>query len=178
MLTIREIRPDDAAAFLDLCLALDHETSFMMYEPGERQTTESEQRAIIEQALNMGNSTIIVADAGFQLAGYVAATGGEFNRIRHSAYVVAGVRQAYAGHGLGTRLFTALEQWALATGLRRLELTVRADNAAAIRLYQRMGYEIEGTKRDSLLVDGVLIDELYMARLLTPSTPNQHSGVG
>jgi RimJ/RimL family protein N-acetyltransferase len=51
-------------------------------------------------------------------------------------------------------------------GIQRLELTVRVDNAAAIHLYQRMGYEIEGTKRRSLLVDGEFVDELYMARLL------------
>ena len=36
MMTIRDITAGDAAAFLDLCLALDHETAYMMYEPGER----------------------------------------------------------------------------------------------------------------------------------------------
>jgi hypothetical protein len=31
-----------------------------------------------------------------------------------------------------------------------------------------MGYDIEGTKRDSLLVADELVDELYMAKLLRP----------
>jgi hypothetical protein len=30
-----------------------------------------------------------------------------------------------------------------------------------------MGFEIEGTKRNALFVGGVLIDELYMSRLIT-----------
>jgi RimJ/RimL family protein N-acetyltransferase len=168
MVTIREILPDDAARFLELCLNLDAETSFMMYEPGERQTTVAGQRDIIEQIRSTAHSTIIVADTGRELAGYVAANGGEFNRVRHTAYIVAGVRQAYAGQGIGTLLFTALDEWARTTELRRLELTVRADNAAAIHLYQKMGYDIEGTKRDSLLVVDELVDELYMAKLLRP----------
>jgi RimJ/RimL family protein N-acetyltransferase len=170
MVTIREIVPDDDARFLELCLNLDDETSFMMYEPGERQTTVAGQRETIEDVLASAHSTIIVADAGYELAGYVAATGGEFNRIRHTAYIVAGVRQSYAGQGIGTRLFGALDAWARTTDLRRLELTVRADNVAAIRLYQKMGYQVEGTKRASLLVGGELIDELYMARLLPPGS--------
>ena len=166
MLTIREITPNDAAAFLDLCLRLDSETSFMMYEPGERRTTVDQQRDIITGILASPNSAVIVAEADRELAGYVAAYGGEFNRVRHSAYVVAGVRQAYAGQGIGTSLFAALGTWAAATNVQRLEFTVRVDNAAAIRLYQRVGFEVEGMKRRSLRVEGEFVDELYMAKLI------------
>lgn len=165
MLTIREITSDDAAAFLDLCLRLDGETAFMMFEPGERNTTVAQQRDMITAALASSNSTIIVAEADGELAGYVAAYGGEFNRIRHSAYVVAGVRQAFAGQGIGTRLFAELDAWAMRHGVHRLELTVRTDNGAAIRLYHRMGYDVEGTRRRSLRVDDHVVDELYMAKL-------------
>lgn len=37
---------------------------------------------------------------------------------------------------------------------------------AAIRLYQRVGFEVEGTKRRSLRVEGEFVDELYMAKLI------------
>jgi RimJ/RimL family protein N-acetyltransferase len=169
MLTIRDITIDDAAAFLDLCLTLDHETPFMMYEPGERTTTVDQQRDFISDMIASPNSTIIVAAAGEQLVGYVDATGGEFNRIRHSAYVVAGVRREFAGKGFGKQLFSALDAWAVANAIQRLELTVRIDNTAAIRLYKGMGYDIEGTKRQSLHVAGDFIDEFYMAKLFDQS---------
>jgi putative acetyltransferase len=42
---------------------------------------------------------------------------------------------------------------------------VRADNAAAITLYQRHGFELEGRLRDYLVVDGRAYDALLMARL-------------
>jgi RimJ/RimL family protein N-acetyltransferase len=59
-----------------------------------------------------------------------------------------------------------LESWARQVGVRRLELTVRADNGRARRLYERVGYAAEGVRRGSLMVDGELVDEIAMARLL------------
>jgi putative acetyltransferase len=50
-------------------------------------------------------------------------------------------------------------------GLRRLELTVYADNPAAVHLYQKFGFTIEGTAHQYALRNGELVDALYMARL-------------
>ncbi len=163
---IREINQDDAAAFLELAQRLDEETSFMMLEPGERTATVEEQRKLIEAIGDQENSTILVAEHEGELVGYVAAIGGRYRRNRHSAHLVAGIRRAFTGQGLGTRLFLELERWAVERGLFRLELTVMAHNKAGLALYRKVGFEIEGTKRASLRVDGRYVDEYYMGRLL------------
>jgi L-phenylalanine/L-methionine N-acetyltransferase len=49
--------------------------------------------------------------------------------------------------------------------LRRIELTVYADNEPAVRLYQKFGFEVEGTLRNYAFRDGQLIDALSMARV-------------
>jgi L-phenylalanine/L-methionine N-acetyltransferase len=46
----------------------------------------------------------------------------------------------------------------------RLELTVYTDNAAAVALYRKQGFVIEGTHRGFALRDGVYIDAHAMAR--------------
>jgi RimJ/RimL family protein N-acetyltransferase len=138
----------------------------MMLEPDERTTTIVEQQAAIAGVLASGSSTIVLAETGDQLAGYAAASGGRYRRERRTAYVVAGVRQAYAGRGIGGRLFDELERWARERGLHRLELTVQTRNLGAQRLYHRAGFEIEGMRRHALLIDGAYVDELYMAKLL------------
>jgi RimJ/RimL family protein N-acetyltransferase len=166
MLTIRPIRAQDAAAFLELCLTLDEETQFMMLEPGERKTSLQGQEERIARVLQTENHTVIVADAGDRLAGYVEATGGTFGRNRHGAFLVLGVLRAHSGQGTGTRLLQAVEAWARDRGLRRLELTVMTHNAAAVSLYRKMGFAIEGTRRDSLLVSGRYVDEYLMAKIL------------
>ncbi len=49
--------------------------------------------------------------------------------------------------------------------LRRVELTVYADNQAAIGLYRKFGFETEGQLRDYAVRDGGYVDVLSMARL-------------
>jgi ribosomal protein S18 acetylase RimI-like enzyme len=156
---IREATPADAERLLELKLALDSETEFMMLEPGERATE-------IADEASGPNSVVIVADDGARLVVYVEAQRGAFRRNRHGAYVVIGVREDAAGRGLGRQLLDHLEQWAREAGITRLELTVMDHNARALRLYQRQGYEIEGRRRNSLRVGGRYVDELAMAKLL------------
>ena len=144
----------------------DGETSFMLLEPGERRATETDERARLESIAKQTNSVVLVAEEEGRLVGYVAASGGAFHRNRHAAYVVIGIRRSHAGQGIGTQLLTRLEQWALANEIRRLELTVMAHNDAAVGLYRKVGFEIEGTRRAALVVDGELVDELWMAKLL------------
>lgn len=165
-LEIRELREDEIPPFVQLCAALDHETTFMMLEPGERDEHAEQQRAELESVIRAENSTILVAFDGGRLVGYVAAYGGEYRRNRHSATVVAGVLRSHAGRGIGRRLFESLLAWAGRSGVHRLELTVMAHNEPAIRLYRSLGFEVEGLRRRSLVVDGQLVDELAMALLL------------
>ena len=163
---IRTIRLDDAEQFLNLGKRLDEETQFMMLEPGERTTTVEEQRNHIERLLLQGNSTIFVVEHNGHLVGYVQASGGEFRRNRHSAYIVIGILQEFSGQGIGGQLFAALEEWARQNAISRLELTVMTHNRAGQALYRKRGFAIEGTKKHSLLINGKYVDEYYMAKVL------------
>jgi ribosomal protein S18 acetylase RimI-like enzyme len=51
------------------------------------------------------------------------------------------VQPDYRGHGVGSRLLTALSAELAAAGVRDLVLGVLPGNAAAIRLYQRHGFQ-------------------------------------
>ncbi|HUG17058.1 MAG TPA: GNAT family N-acetyltransferase [Thermomicrobiales bacterium] len=166
MVACRLIRESDAEQFLDLCLALDRESQFMMYEPDERRSTVDAERDRIRDVLTTPNRAIIVAEAGEMLASYIELYGGEFRRVRHVACIVAGVRASHAGQGIGSALSIASEDWARQAGVSRLELTVMTHIEATVRLFQRRGFEIEGTRSSAMRVDGHHIDEFYMGRLL------------
>jgi RimJ/RimL family protein N-acetyltransferase len=171
-LRLRVAGPGDAAALLALKENLDRETSFMLLEPGERTVDEQDVAADLDTVAGTVNSVVILAEVEGQLAGYVDARGGRFRRNRITAHVVIGVRAAAGGQGIGSELLRELERWARAHELHRLELTVMAHNRRAQQLYTRMGFAVEGRRHECLLVDGRLVDELYMAKLL-PARPTE-----
>lgn len=168
-LRIRPAGPGDAAGLLALKKQLDRETSFMLLEPGERTEDSADVAAGLSSVAGAGNSIVVVAEAAGRLVGYAEAQGGGFRRSRVTAYVVIGVLAAARGHGAGSGLLRELELWAPAHGIHRLELTVMVHNHRARQLYERMGFAVEGRRRECLLVDGRLVDELYMAKLLPPA---------
>lgn len=163
---IRPFTLDDTPAFLELQHALDHETRYMLLEPDERNNDVEALRLRLEARIQQPNSSIWVAALESELVGYASAEGGSYRRNRHCAHIVMGIRQAYTGQGIGTRLLTALEDWARAAGLHRLELTVMAHNQAAQALYHKMGFVVEGTRHHAIQFDSTYIDELYMGKLL------------
>lgn len=163
---IRPIDESDAERFLELCLALDDEGETMMLERGERERDVDAVRARIRAMLATANSIIFVAESERLLVGYIEASGGTFRRNRHNAQIVIGVRRAFSGRGVGRQLFASLERWAREVALRRLELTVMVHNVVAIHLYERVGFVVEGRRKDSLRVNGTFVDELAMAKLL------------
>jgi len=89
-------------------------------------------------------------------------------RRSHVAGLGIGVHDAHQGKGVGTALMREIidvaDNW---LGLRRLELTVFADNTAAIRLYEKFGFEPEGLRRAFAFRAGNYADALAMARVRT-----------
>jgi RimJ/RimL family protein N-acetyltransferase len=163
---IREASVEDAESLLHLMHRLDRESKFMLIEPDERKTTLEEQRSIIESFASSDSKAMLVACEQGSGVGFVLGIGNAMKRNRHSMYCVTGVRESAAGRGIGTRLMTELETWALQHGYIRMELTVMCYNERARRLYLSRGFEIEGRKRCALMVDGEYVDEYYMAKLL------------
>jgi ribosomal protein S18 acetylase RimI-like enzyme len=59
---------------------------------------------------------------------------------RYAALVVIGVRKNLQGAGYGSRLLAAFEQQSMSRGLSKMLLTVRSDNAQAIKSYEKNGW--------------------------------------
>lgn len=87
-------------------------------------------------------------------------------RERHRADFGIMVHRDYQGMGVGTALMEKLidlaDNWLM---IKRIDLTVMADNRRAIALYERMGFEIEATSRYAVIKKGRYADEVRMARL-------------
>ena len=166
---IRRIRENDTENFFQMMCRLDEETEYMMYEPGERQRTTknlSRLKAFLHAAACGYDFLFVAENDNGEIAGYIWAERGKLTRNRHTAYISAGIRQAYQRQGIGTEFFLRAENWAKENGIVRLELTVECENDGAKTLYERMGFKIEGIRPKSMKVNGRFVDEYYMGKIL------------
>jgi putative acetyltransferase len=86
--------------------------------------------------------------------------------MRHVGSIGMAVRDDWQGKGVGTALMEAAldlaDNW---LNLTRMELRVYVDNLAAVALYKRFGFEIEGTHRRLAFRNGEYVDAYSMARI-------------
>ncbi|WP_195237005.1 GNAT family N-acetyltransferase [Romboutsia sp. 1001285H_161024_C4] len=161
---IRKIKMKDANNYLDMLLNLDKETKFMMFEPGERPTDINIAKNIIEKSIN-GDNLVLVATDDENIVGFLSVQRGVPKRIKHTGYIVVGIREKFRGKGIGSKLFSELDIWARKNNITRLELSVICSNTVAKHLYEKNGFEIEGVKKNAMIVDGKYVDEFFMAKL-------------
>jgi L-phenylalanine/L-methionine N-acetyltransferase len=87
-------------------------------------------------------------------------------RMRHVGSLGMAVRDDWQGKGVGTALMRAAldlaDNW---LNLTRIELSVYVDNPAAVALYEKFGFEIEGTHRRYAFRNGEYVDAHSMARI-------------
>jgi len=101
-----------------------------------------------------------------KVVGHLALDVMENPRRSHVATFGISVSAEVQGRGAGSALMREMinlcDNW---LRIERIELTVFADNAPAIALYRKYGFEVEGTGKRFALRDGEFVDALYMARV-------------
>ena len=162
---IRPLALSDEHMLRELYEEIDNESRFMMYEAGERRFTAAYFQGLLRHFRENG-SLFLVCEENGKLSGLLTADRGACKRIRHTAYITVAVRKDCRKRHIASGMFAAAEEWARASGILRLELTVLCRNEAATALYGKLGYVTEGIRRGSMLIDGELNDEYYMAKLL------------
>ncbi len=160
-LEIRRAEPDD-------CSALHEMFSSAKVFAGTLQVPYSSVEGWRQRLLDCGDGTYnLVAVVNRRVVGMLGLhTFPNRARRRHAGAIGISVHEEWQGKGIGKALMQAgldlADNW---LNLTRLELEVYTDNEAAIRLYERFGFEREGTLRQHAFRDGRFVDAYMMARL-------------
>ena len=165
-LTLRRVKPADAAAIAEQFADPDVFGGTLQL-PFASEEIWAQRIAGMNPPVAGSNELVLAAvidDKPVGLAGLHPV--GPAVRRRHAMGLGITVAKASQGQGVGHALMTALlyyaDNWAQ---VLRIELTVYHDNARAIRLYERHGFELEGRLKAYAMRNGVYDDVLTMARL-------------
>ena len=100
-------------------------------------------RQIYENAMEQRQTTALVAVDGDQLAGFAVGTL-VLDVCQLESIIVA---EEFRRQGIGAALLQAIIAWSRQWSAQRVELEVRAGNAPAIALYERIGFLRDGIRR-------------------------------
>ena len=160
-LTIRRAEPDDCDAVYEMFTASTVYSGTLQLPYPSR---EYWRRRLSENPDSVYNLVALIEGRIIGLAH--VATFPNRPRRKHAGVIGISVHEDWQGKGIGKQLMRAIvdlaDNW---LNLTRLELEVYADNEAAIRLYERFGFEVEGRLRQHALRNGQFVDSIVMGRL-------------
>jgi len=162
---IKELQIEDSKNFLELTKITDAETTFLYFEENERKTTLEEQVKNIQSGIEQGYISL-VCEIDNELVGYVVGFTFEVNRRKHCMSIAIAMLQDYSSKRMGTELMKELIKRGKDKGITRFELDVSVKNKIAINLYKKMGFVIEGERKNSYLIDGEFDDDYIMAKII------------
>lgn len=152
MRTIRPLTEDDAAQFAQV-----------------------RQESLLASPLTFGASPatdvarvtdgVIGAFENEHLVGIVGLFRGRHESSEHKVHLWGMyVQPAFRGRGLGAQLLeAALRQAHALPGVSWVLLAVTSAAPAALRIYERAGFEVWGVEKDALRHEGESVDEFHMA---------------
>ena len=144
-LLIREAEVEDAAELVSFLNRVSVETDFTSLDRDGILMTDTEMELFLDKQAHSENQITLLALLNDEIAGIVNITADQRKRVRHIGDLFIVIGKKYWNNGLGSLLLEEVVEWAQASGiLRRLQLTVQTRNQAAVHLYQKNGFVIEG----------------------------------
>ena len=109
---------------------------------------------------------LLVATTEREVIGWLELQRLQADKLRHVAVLTLAVARAYRRRGVATGLLREAYAWAERHGVAKISLSVRANNDAAVALYERERFVHEGREVGHIRVESGFEDNLIMARFL------------
>ena len=167
-LTFRTIGDGDEETFLAFRRLVPTESTHTMMYVGMKLPTVDE---LVEfNRRDLENSLVLKVGVfdGPRLVGYLRMAPQHDGHpwVAHLTQFGMMILKEFWGHGVGKKLLQIQDEFAASVGITRIEAMVRAKNEAGVKLYQRAGFKIEGTRSEAALINGEKQDEYFIAKLL------------
>ena len=166
-LIIEKAHSEQAQDIIDYLNAVAGDSDYLTFGLNDFGLSLDEEQAIINDCLDNDNSLMLVATVDKKIISQLFVEVSPRPRLSHIGHLGLTVSKAYWRQAVGSKMLAEAISWAKNKQLLKLQLQVRIDNVAAIQLYKKYGFFIEGIISESLNIDGRTFDELLMGLKLT-----------
>ena len=158
---IRPYKPEDKERLVFFYANLSPEALKWGLPPYDRERIE-------RWTSNLAHRTILLSFHQDRTVGHGHVFQQSWNeRLKGNGELIIYLHQDFQGVGLGTAMMLEIIGLSRKKGLHRLVLSVVADNRNAIKLYEKVGFQHEGLRREDYLgEDGKYHDVVEMGLLL------------
>lgn len=121
-----------------------------------------------KKELESSKSFMLVAREGKLAIAMAGAYQEDSEKMKHVAYIWGVyVKKAYRKKGVGQAIVKALiAEIAADRKIEKIDLNVSTGQLSAVRLYEKLGFEIAGTLHREMKVAGKYYDEYFMEKFL------------
>lgn len=164
-LSVHPASIEDAASWLAFLQALDQDTNFMMFEPGERSLSVDKCEDAIRRINRVRGAILMLFrnEAG-DVVGYMQGDVLPLERKAHVMSVSCALLSVYrgdAGKAMFQHFFEEIEREGV---IKRIEGVVMANNVRMLTLALSLGGVVEGMKRGAVKLKSGIQDEYIIAK--------------
>lgn len=159
---IRPARRTDLQGLVGVIRQVSEETSIA----AERVAEEIAYEETVVRRTPTRSRVVFVGTVADEVAGWSHVEVAELPKLSGTATTTVGVLDGYRRHGIGSHLLRRGVSWAASRGCRKVYESLPATNEVGIAFLEANGWATEAVREDHYEVDGELVDEVMLARVL------------
>jgi RimJ/RimL family protein N-acetyltransferase len=159
---IREARPGDAQALVELASAVGAEPEAWLISDSAWRSA-SDERRYLRTVRRYEHAAVFVAETRDGVVARLSIARDPHPASFHVADLGLMVAAGWRRRGIGRALLEQAVEWARGAGIGKLELHVFPHNEPAIRLYESFGFVPEGHRRRHYRRGDDYVDAILMA---------------
>jgi RimJ/RimL family protein N-acetyltransferase len=164
---IREASKEDAKLIIDFYNVVGGETDFLSFGKNEFIKNLTDYEDLIETTREQDNSIILLTEIDHKIIGIASINSSPKSRFKHVGEFGIVIAKEYCALGLGRKLLDYLIIWANANGTtKKISLVTSENNHIAMKLYKKVGFQVEGILKKDNYVNEVYGNTLMMGLFL------------
>jgi RimJ/RimL family protein N-acetyltransferase len=161
-ISIRRARLNDVSAIMTCLRRLFEESPIGIHQriPEEVDAMETG----LKQLIQTKTCLFLIAIHDQEVIGTLSLTRHSKKETRHCCEFGMSVLSDFRNCGTGTKLIHKMMTWSKRNGIKKVNLQVWSNNTNAIRLYNRLGFLIEGIQKNQILHKANYYDLILMSK--------------